>query len=561
MSAYTKTDLRTSTMVITANWGTQIKLNKLFDLLREVIIPIWYPDEGILKFEHNNMVLGLSHKDIFTNRKITSKSFFNQSTIVLRRMINEEKDEKDEKDEKYDKDDQNKDIDDEYSFKWCPIIPSKIIQKKTKKSNHKHSLKDEKNVDELLRAANKFENVKLNKWYSGKMGLSTIQSKKYLKGYCQPPKEKTKKQKLEQLKKIDKDKDGNDEGEGRGKVEGEGRGKVEGEGRGDGEELGDITLENYIPSNCSGTITPSKGGYKRPQLFKFGKNILKIPYTQLIKPYGELLQKPELCRIINAKFRAFKKRGKEITDEDRLKAYEKNIDDCENGESKGGYSFNDLKELAINYYGVEEEKLKDMSKPQICTHIKNVLHSIKENEDILPEEVKKELQMEKQEYKLGELGKKNAMIYPGDINDCKETPNRGGFTVKNIKKIAAEQFNINTEHKHKDELCDEMANMLKENKKIIIRKSREKRDTKLSASKIKQFRQSFSDLFDNPSLVAIPDNDNSNSTSTSTNTNSNNDDMDSNIDSDVDFTKQDKSTKPKYSKTEKSFENSNNNEA
>ena len=102
MSAYTKTDLRTSTMVITANWGTQIKLNKLFDLLREVNIPIWYPDEGILKFEHNNMVLGLSHKDIFTNRKITSKSFFNQSTIVLRRMINEEKDEKDEKDEKND---------------------------------------------------------------------------------------------------------------------------------------------------------------------------------------------------------------------------------------------------------------------------------------------------------------------------------------------------------------------------------------------------------------------------------------------------------------------------
>jgi TATA-box binding protein (TBP) (component of TFIID and TFIIIB) len=35
------------------------------------------------------MVLGSSHKDIFTNRKITSKSFFNQSTIVLRRKINE----------------------------------------------------------------------------------------------------------------------------------------------------------------------------------------------------------------------------------------------------------------------------------------------------------------------------------------------------------------------------------------------------------------------------------------------------------------------------------------
>jgi hypothetical protein len=33
------------------------------------------------------MVLGSSYKDIFTNRKITSKAFFNQSTIVLRRKM------------------------------------------------------------------------------------------------------------------------------------------------------------------------------------------------------------------------------------------------------------------------------------------------------------------------------------------------------------------------------------------------------------------------------------------------------------------------------------------
>lgn len=83
--AYTKSNLRVSTMVITAHWGTPIQLDSLFDSLRTVIIPIWYPEEGILKFEHNNMVIGSSHKDIFTNRKITSKSFFNQSTIVLRR--------------------------------------------------------------------------------------------------------------------------------------------------------------------------------------------------------------------------------------------------------------------------------------------------------------------------------------------------------------------------------------------------------------------------------------------------------------------------------------------
>jgi TATA-box binding protein (TBP) (component of TFIID and TFIIIB) len=91
MSSYTKTKLRVSTMVITAHWGTQINLDILFNAIKDIIIPIWYPDIGILKFEHKNMVLGTSHKDIFTNRKITSKSFFNQSTIVLRRKINEGK--------------------------------------------------------------------------------------------------------------------------------------------------------------------------------------------------------------------------------------------------------------------------------------------------------------------------------------------------------------------------------------------------------------------------------------------------------------------------------------
>lgn len=89
MASYTKSNLRISTMVITAHWGTQINLDNLFNSLKNVIIPIWYPDEGILKFEHKNMVLGAGHKDIFTNRKITSKSFYNQSTLVLRRKVNE----------------------------------------------------------------------------------------------------------------------------------------------------------------------------------------------------------------------------------------------------------------------------------------------------------------------------------------------------------------------------------------------------------------------------------------------------------------------------------------
>ena len=256
-------------------------------------------------------------------------------------------------------------------------------------------------------------------------------SKKYLKGYCQPPL-KTKKHKYD----IDLLPEKEDIAEARGELgEGaDGSDGADGEYE-DGGKTFEITLENYIPNNCSGTITPSKGGYKRPQLFNFGKNYLKIPHTQLTKPSGEPLQKPELCRIINAKYREFKKRGKEITDEDRIKAYEKNIEDCENGESKGGYSLNDLKELAINYYNIAEEQLKDMNKPQICAHIREEINRIKSDEDILPEKVKEKLKIEKPEYKLGEKGYKDTMIYPGDINNCKETPNRGGFSVKKIKQI------------------------------------------------------------------------------------------------------------------------------
>jgi TATA-box binding protein (TBP) (component of TFIID and TFIIIB) len=93
MSALTVSPLRISTMVITAHWGTSVQLDKLFESLPPILLPIWMPAEGILKFEHNNRVLGSSHKDIFTNRKITSKSFFNQSTLVIRRRMDDQKEE------------------------------------------------------------------------------------------------------------------------------------------------------------------------------------------------------------------------------------------------------------------------------------------------------------------------------------------------------------------------------------------------------------------------------------------------------------------------------------
>jgi len=81
----TITPLRISTMTVTANWGVPIKLDPLFRQLKEKLIPIGYFGEGIIKFEHKGEVFGACYKDLFTNRKATDKSFFNQSTLVLRR--------------------------------------------------------------------------------------------------------------------------------------------------------------------------------------------------------------------------------------------------------------------------------------------------------------------------------------------------------------------------------------------------------------------------------------------------------------------------------------------
>jgi len=80
----TITPLRISTMTMTANWGLEINLNLLFQQLRKHLIPIGVYGPGILKFEHKGEVFGACYKDLFTNRKATDKSFFNQSTIVLR---------------------------------------------------------------------------------------------------------------------------------------------------------------------------------------------------------------------------------------------------------------------------------------------------------------------------------------------------------------------------------------------------------------------------------------------------------------------------------------------
>ena len=79
------TPLRISTLVTTGHLGGVIKLDKIFGQIGAQLIPIGYPAEGFLKMEHETKVIGHSARDMLTKRRVSDKTFFNQSTIVIRK--------------------------------------------------------------------------------------------------------------------------------------------------------------------------------------------------------------------------------------------------------------------------------------------------------------------------------------------------------------------------------------------------------------------------------------------------------------------------------------------
>ena len=358
------------------------------------------------------------------------------------------------------------------------------INKKDKSIEKLNDSPDEIN-DELLLASNKQENIRIGKWYNGKLSLNKLLSKKYEKGYCQPPKN-TKKN-------IDyKYKENDDE-------------DMKGE---------EITLENFKPNNCSGSITPSKGGYKRPQLKNFAIKYLKIPYTQLEKEKnGEIttLTKKELCKIINTKYREIITQtygSSGITDKMRKDIYVKEIDNCENGEAKGGYSIIELKNMAINYFNLSEDEAKTMKKPELCKHIRKILNKIdydeehknslidktdktgNDNDDDNDDDNDKNIDINNNENaKDDNLN----YIYKGDINNCVDSPNRGGINLKELKKIAVYNFGINVNSKLKEEICSDIKYKLNENKNKINFKTDKKNVINMNKSN----KTTFNDLLKN----------------------------------------------------------------
>lgn len=77
--------LRISTLVTTGHLGTTISLTKLFEQIKQKLVPIGYMGEGFMKMEHETKVVGYSARDILTKRRVSDKTFFNQSTLVIRK--------------------------------------------------------------------------------------------------------------------------------------------------------------------------------------------------------------------------------------------------------------------------------------------------------------------------------------------------------------------------------------------------------------------------------------------------------------------------------------------
>ena len=81
----TFTPLRISTLVTTGHLGSVLNIQKIFEQFPQVCLPIGYPAEGFLKIEYGEKAVGFSSRDVLSKRKVSKNSFFNQSTIVIRK--------------------------------------------------------------------------------------------------------------------------------------------------------------------------------------------------------------------------------------------------------------------------------------------------------------------------------------------------------------------------------------------------------------------------------------------------------------------------------------------
>ena len=306
-------------------------------------------------------------------------------------------------------------------YSWCPIL---------KENNNKKNNINSKNEEQFYKAATNITNIKYNakmpKNFIKLKNNTTIINPTYLthkrKGYCSTPKNVkiTKKKNLFNINNNDI-------------------------------EL--ITLENYKPNKCNMGI--KKGGYSKIQLYLFGLNVLNIDKNLMLD--GDIIIKKDiLCNLINKEFRNLKKNNKIINEEELLNIYTKDINKCMEPENKGGYYKNDLIDMAINYFDLNQEKAEIMSKKELCDYISKKIKTIKKSIDS-----KLSISSSSISNKLSNNESKK-FIYPGKIESCKYVPERGGFKIKKLKEIARKYFDIDTTELSKEEICDKIETKLKE---------------------------------------------------------------------------------------------------
>ena len=241
------------------------------------------------------------------------------------------------------------------------------------------------------------------------------------------------------------------------------------------------SLDEYNPNYCK--LGDSKKGYSKKQLYLFGKNILNIPYKHMLNKNNTILNKPELCDMFNNKIRDIKKAQLQINqaDLDYSQIYTKDPMQCKDGETKGGYKFTELRDMAITFFGLDEEKAKGMLKDDLCDYIIPIISGksapgmeIENESDIISE--------------ANNQPRRKFIdpddIYPAskNINLCDKPIKRGGLPRKDVTSIAMRYFGIeDASSRPKEELCGlikegvekikaENALLDKEDKQLVTRK-------------------------------------------------------------------------------------------
>lgn len=276
---------------------------------------------------------------------------------------------------------QNEKDDKDNVYSWCPTR----LKKGDVENNYIPIAS--KNQTEVMKTKWKYKDIYIKK--SKKIDPNFLKAKK--KGYCNPPIRKSKKNL------IHKDEE--------------------------------IEFDNYNSMLCG--IVPSKGGYKREQLYIFGLS-MGISWKEMKKSDGEtLLPKDELCEIINKKYKEIKKSYEKDMKGECI--YPLDINKCYLGEKRGGLKLQKLREIAIDKCGLTLNEIKDMSKIELCDFFKEKMKIIDDDTIEIPKQI--------------------------NLDNCiNKSPNRGGYSLAFLKKLA-NILNINS-NAPKKTLCEEINNKL-----------------------------------------------------------------------------------------------------